>query len=79
MKKHYLKTWTEYYNDIVSGVKKFELRYNDRNFKVGDVLVLQNYNKRTEEYEGEMIEKEIKYILHGGGFGLNVGYVILGL
>lgn len=36
---HDLKTWPEYYKDIASGVKTFEVRRNDRNFMVGDMLL----------------------------------------
>ena len=38
---HALKTWPEFYKEIVDGSKKFEIRLNDRPFKVGDEVVLQ--------------------------------------
>lgn len=40
---HYLKIEPEYYIDIESGIKTFEIRYNDRNYKVYDILYLQEY------------------------------------
>lgn len=40
---HELKAWPEYFEEIVSGRKRFELRVNDRGFKVGDVLRLREY------------------------------------
>ena len=42
--KHYLKTWPQFYKEVEAGNKTFELRKNDRDYKVGDVLVLQEYN-----------------------------------
>jgi Domain of unknown function (DUF3850) len=41
--EHKLKCWPPYFEDIASGRKNFEVRFNDRKFKVGDVLVLQEY------------------------------------
>lgn len=41
--KHDLKTWTEYFQAVKSGDKTFEIRENDRNFKVGDVLLLREF------------------------------------
>ena len=40
MDVHYLKIKPEYYKDIDRGLKTFELRKNDRDFKVGDILML---------------------------------------
>ena len=36
MKVHNLKIKPQYFKDVVSGIKTFEVRKNDRNFKVGD-------------------------------------------
>lgn len=41
--KHELKTWPESYNAIVKGLRKFEVRKNDRDFKVGDKLLLREF------------------------------------
>jgi hypothetical protein len=78
-KIHTLKTWPVYFKAIVDGVKTFECRKNDRDFKVGDCLVLQEFNNDSLSYTGEMVMKEITYILHGGSFGIEQGYVVLGL
>lgn len=40
MNKHYLKTVQPYFDAIDQGLKTFEIRKNDRDFKVGDILVL---------------------------------------
>lgn len=41
MKIHYLKSLPAFFNDLESGLKNFEIRRNDRGFKPGDMLVLQ--------------------------------------
>jgi len=73
---HALKTETEYYQAIEKGLKTFELRKNDRDFRVGDLITLKETVNGT--YTGrEIFAKEIKYILQGGKFGLEEGYVIM--
>ncbi len=76
---HELKTWREYFVDVFSGIKNFELRKNDRNYKVGDELLLKEYDHIKEKYTGRILHRRIDYVLHGGHFGLEEVYVILGL
>ena len=78
-KTHELKTWPSYYNAIVNGVKHFEVRKADRPFKVGDTLLLREYNPNNEQYTGACVTREISYILQGGQFRIEAGYVGLGL
>jgi ASCH domain. len=40
LKIHELKLDTEFFDDVKSGKKNFEIRKNDRNFEVGDTLFL---------------------------------------
>ena len=74
-KHHYLKTETRYYQDIERGVKKFELRKNDRDFQVFDMVYLQEVvdGKFTGR---ELPPIEIRYILFGGQWGLDKDYCI---
>jgi hypothetical protein len=76
---HELKTWPEYYKEIVSGRKNFEVRKADRLFEVGDLLILKEYDPDVKAFIGKLISKEITYILPGGQFGINLGYVVMGL
>ena len=41
---HELKTWPEFFTETRSGRKKFELRRNDRDFRVGDQLLLKEWD-----------------------------------
>lgn len=43
MTRHLLKAWPQFFNPVYSGQKPFEIRKNDRNFKVGDILVLREF------------------------------------
>lgn len=74
---HNLKISSQYYDAVERGYKPFEIRKNDRDFRVGDVLIM----KETAEKPREPIEAEIQYILRYEDFpdGLKEGYCILGL
>ena len=60
--KHELKTINPYYNDIDMGTKTFEVRKNDRNFKVGDLMILREYLQQGI-YSGKSITCIITYVL----------------
>lgn len=89
MKTHELKIDIKYFEDVKKGIKTFELRKNDRDFKVGDILILKEYYQgdidytegiyTSPHYTNREITKEIIYILEGGQYGLQKCYVILGI
>ena len=75
---HELKILPKWYADVESGKKNFEIRRNDRDFKVGDYLVLQEYEKGR--YTGRQITRRIQYIYQGDGtYGLSEEFCVLGL
>lgn len=79
---HELKTWVEYFQLVASGEKPFELRKNDRNFKLGDELLLREYDKDAKKITGRILHRKITYVLQGAEteiFGLKEGYCIMGL
>ena len=81
MKIHKLKLNDKYYEDSERGIKTFEIRKNDRNYKIGDVLELREYVKDIRGlayYTGNVHWKIITYILDDGLY-LAPGYVCLGL
>ena len=74
-KHHDLKTDTEYYQQIEKGQKKFKLRINDRYFKPFDMVTL--HETVNGNYTGRKLDPfEIKYVLEGGKYGLDVNYCI---
>lgn len=78
-KVHKLKTWPSYFEDIFTGSKTFEVRKNDRDFKQGDWLKLEEYNQLTRTYTGRQIHKQVGYILYGPAFGIEDGYCVMSL
>jgi Domain of unknown function (DUF3850) len=40
---HELKTWPEFFDRLIDGSKNFEIRKNDRGYRVGDRLRLQEF------------------------------------
>jgi hypothetical protein len=77
-KVHYLKTLTPFFNDIVSGIKTFEVRKNDRYYEVGDTLILEDFDPDTQKYKRGWVSKQIIYKLDDRQF-VKEGYVILGM
>jgi len=57
------KIWPEYFESVVSGKKKFELRLADFAIAEGDTLVLEEWNPKTKEYTGRKIEKTVSHVL----------------
>jgi Domain of unknown function (DUF3850) len=63
MTTHFLKCIEPYFTDVKNGLKDFEFRIYDRDFAVGDRLVLQEYDPITDTYGAEEIRTTIKYML----------------
>ena len=92
MKLHELKILHEYLVDITIGTKTFELRKNDRDYQVGDLIrfIDKDYADRdyklfhkyddTEPYIDENQLYRITYVLKDVGvFGLDKDYCILAI
>ncbi len=76
---HSLKTWPEPFDAVFRGQKKFEVRRNDRGFVSGDGLHLLEWNPETGCYTGRECYRMIKYILDGGQFGIEPGFVAMSI
>jgi ASC-1-like (ASCH) protein len=74
---HYLKTINPYFNDVDIGVKTFEVRKNDRDFKTGDIMILDEYDPITNEFSGGRIKCIITYVLDDETY-CKKSYVVLG-
>jgi ASC-1-like (ASCH) protein len=73
---HQLKIKQKYFNDIIDGIKRFEVRNNDREFCVGDILGLNEVDEDGVE-TGSCTLAEVTYVLHSDM--LKDGYVVLGI
>ena len=75
---HELRLNRQFFPDVASGKKPFELRLNDRNFKPGDTVIFEEWDGR--DYTDNRIVAEITYVLDEYTcIGLQRNYVILGI
>jgi len=65
MKTHELKILPQYFKNVASGLKTYEVRVNDRNFSIGDIVILQEWGPDTL-YTGLHLIYKIGYILDLG-------------
>ena len=74
---HQLKTLPEFFQDV-GPLKPFEIRRDDRGFKVGDTLWLQEWTEKGG-YTGQAKQFKVGYILRGEQWGIMEGYCVMGL
>ena len=78
MKHIWKKCLPEYYQAVLKRTKTFEIRKDDSDYEVGDILELQEWNGK--EYTVHKISREITYILRDAEkYGLQEGYCILAI
>lgn len=73
-KVHVLKLNSEYFEEAHKGVKPWECRLNDRDYNVGDKIILQEFD--GEKLTGREIHGVITFILDHSFKGLRNGYVV---
>ncbi|HCO3755907.1 TPA: DUF3850 domain-containing protein [Escherichia coli] len=71
---HNLKILPEHFTPVLDGLKLAELRKNDRNFQVGDILVLYEWDG---DYTGDACEREVIHVADVGSY--LPGYVLLSM
>lgn len=82
---HELKTDPEVFEDIVEGIKKCEIRLNDRNYREGDLLSLRETQYSYAEmqagasliYTGRVYTALVTHVQ--SGYGLKEGHVALSI
>lgn len=62
-KTHRIKIWPEHFKAVRNGLKKAELRIFDREYEVGDTLVLNEWKIGTSRYTGNKITVRITHVL----------------
>lgn len=77
--RHELKIYPRFFNAVDDGSKTFELRRNDRNFKVFDTIQLREFNPDGGGYTGRTVDVLITYILAHLAEGMAPGYCILSI
>ncbi|MFC0758474.1 DUF3850 domain-containing protein [Enterococcus faecalis] len=73
---HELKIDREYFIAVLEDLKKFEIRFNDRNFKVGDIVILNEIDKINRKLTGRQIKTKITYITN---YEQKSNYVVFGI
>ena len=84
---HELKTDSAVYRRVYVGLKTYELRKNDRDFKVGDQLLLRETLHTGAEmqsgaplrYTGSQIIVDVVHVLYGPIYGLLEGWCIMSI
>ena len=71
---HELKTVPPYFDAVARGDKPFEIRKNDRGYRVGDTLRLREWD--GERYTGREVTADVTYVTD---FQQHPGYVVLGI
>lgn len=75
---HDLKILPEYFDAVAFGLKTFEVRKNDRDFKAGDTINLFEWYQGT--YTGRKLTRYVSYIYYGDGtYGLPEGWCVMAL
>lgn len=75
---HDLKLQQPYFDAVWHRRKLFEVRLNDRNYKVGDQLLLREYDPKDNTYTSMCVIGTVSYIM-SDFIGLKEGYILLGL
>lgn len=57
------KCWPEYFQQILDGHKTFEIRLADFECNAGDILLLEEYDPKTQRYTGRTLSRKITYIV----------------
>jgi len=77
---HELKCWASVFSEKWHNKKNWEIRLNDRNYKIGDILIEREFfpgaNNGLGAFGTDEIHEEVIYILNGG-FGLQPGFIIM--
>lgn len=73
---HSLKCWPENFSPLMSYKKTFEIRKNDRDFRAGDYLLINEYDPNKKLYTGRMEKRKVSYLTD---FKQRKGYIVMGL
>lgn len=75
--EHDLKCWPIYFQMVDDLMKQFEIReVRDRNFEVGDTLLLREWEPAKEAYTGRRCRRLVTYITD---FQQKPGFVVMSL
>jgi hypothetical protein len=87
---HYLKCWPQFFEAVARGLKPFEVRKNDRDFRVADQVVMYEWDplksteREAEGYTGREVRGNILSVVEASDSSCLKGviapdYVVLGI
>ena len=83
---HFVKSWSMFYEDILSGQRTSDIRLNDRRYAVGDYMQLREYDPVKGSYTGREQTVLITYLQQNKSNpcaisreALKEGYVVLSI
>lgn len=80
MKTHELKCHPHFFAAIAAGKKTFEIRRNDRDYRIGDMLNLREYDPTFGMTGRRLSGLEVVYIMQAEDFpAILPGFIIMGL
>lgn len=62
MSVHNVKSWTYLFDALLNGNKHHDIRVMDRDYKVGDLMLMQEYDWGAKQYTGRETVRQISYI-----------------
>lgn len=80
MTEHAIKIKEVYFKAVLSGEKTFEIRKNDRDYQVGDIIHFVPVDDECDMIiPHDPNAYKITYVFHGGEYGLEEGYCVFGI
>lgn len=76
---HEIDSYPEQFEAIKSGLKAFLWGFNNRNFRVGDKLKINEFDDKAILYTGRFVEAKITYLEVGGENGIPSDYIIMSI
>lgn len=73
---HDLKCWVGFFEAVLDGRKPFEIRKNDRRYRVGDILHLREWDPIKMTYTDRSCARMVSYVTD---WEQQNGYVVMGL
>ncbi len=79
-KIHNIKVHPSVVPALAQGLKTFEFRFNDRDYQVGDTLVMTPFDPQHPDITARgFLTFSVSYIIEGPAFGIPTGYCIMSI
>lgn len=76
---HDLKTWPREFEAVLAGLKKHEVRRDDRDFQIGDELRLREWRPENRAYTEREVLVRVTWKTVGGSWNVEPGFCVLSI